>query len=83
MKGSDEDLDAVVNYLSRYLGKVNVNKADAREIQETADLSAAEAEAIVRYRTQNGDFKNLDDLHKVPGIDAKKLDERKDRIAFK
>ncbi|MBZ5601431.1 MAG: helix-hairpin-helix domain-containing protein [Acidobacteriia bacterium] len=82
-KGSDEEFDAVVAYLARYLGKVNVNKAGAKEIQDVADLTAPEAESIVRYRTQNGDFKDLADLHKVPDVDAKRLDERKDRIAFK
>ena len=82
-KGTDEEFDTVVTYLVRYLGKVNVNKAGAKEIQEIADLTTPEAEAIVRYRTQNGDFKDLNDLRKVPDVDAKKLDSRKDRIAFK
>jgi len=82
-KGTDDEFDQVVTYLAKYLGKVNVNKAAAKEIQEVADLTAAEAEAIVRYRAQNGDFKDLSDLRKVPDLDAKKVDERKDRIAFK
>jgi competence protein ComEA len=82
-KGTDDEFDQVVTYLAKYLGKVNVNKAPAQEIQEVADLTATEAEAIVRYRAQNGDFKDLTDLRKVPDLDAKKVDERKDRIAFK
>ena len=82
-KGSDEEFDAVVNYLARYLGKVNVNKASEKEIQEIADLTGAEAAAIVAYRTRNGDFKDLNDVRKVPGLDSAKLDSRKDRIAFK
>lgn len=82
-KGTDEEFDTVIAYLSRYFGKVNVNKAGAKEIQQIADLAPAEAESIVRYRAQNGDFKDMGDLHKVPDIDAKKLDERKDRITFK
>jgi competence ComEA-like helix-hairpin-helix protein len=81
--GSDEEFDRVIAYLARYLGKVNVNQGSSKEIQEVADLSAAEADAIVKYRAQNGDFKDLADLRKVPGLDLKKLDQRKDRFAFK
>jgi len=81
-KGTDEEFDTIVNYLARYLGKVNVNKATPKEIEEIADLTPAEAEAIAIYRSKNGDFKNFEELHKVKEIDPNKLDERKDRFAF-
>lgn len=81
-KGTDEEFDQVVNYLSRYLGKVNVNRADAKEIEATGDFTASEAEAIVRFRGENGDFKSLDDVEKVPGLDKKRVMERRDRIVF-
>jgi competence protein ComEA len=83
MAGTDEELDAVVLYLTKYLGKVNVNKATAEEIREIAGLSAADAEAIVRYRTANGSFGGIADLQKIPNIDAKSIELRKDRIAFR
>jgi competence ComEA-like helix-hairpin-helix protein len=81
--GTDEEFDTVVEYLARYLGKVNVNIASSKELQEVVDISAKEADAIVKYRTANGAFKDLDALEKVPDVDMKKLAERKDRIAFK
>lgn len=81
-KGTDEEFDQVVKYLARYLGKVNVNRADAKEIEATGDFTASEAEAIVRFRGENGDFKSLDDVEKVPGLDKKRLMERRDRIVF-
>jgi competence protein ComEA len=37
---------------------------------------------VIEYRKKNGDFKSLDDLKKVPDVDAKKLDAKKDRLAF-
>jgi competence protein ComEA len=37
----------------------------------------------VGYRLQNGTFKTLDDLKKVPGVDAAKLDAKRDLIDFK
>ncbi len=80
--GTDEEFDTILAYLSKYFGKVNVNKAKPEEIQEIVGLSTADAEAIVRYRAANGDFKDMGDLRKIPNIDAKKLEERKDRIAF-
>ena len=81
--GTDEEFDAVVEYLARYLGKVNVNTADSKEMQDVLAIPTKEADAIVNYRMANGAFKDLDALEKVPDIDAKKLAERKDRIAFK
>jgi competence protein ComEA len=80
--GTVEELDTVVVYLTKYFGKANVNKATAEEMQDVAGFSAADADAIVHYRTVNGAFKDMADLHKVPNLDAKKLEERKDRIAF-
>lgn len=81
--GTDQEFDTVIVYLAKYFGKVNVNKATQEEIEETVGLSAADADAILRYRTANGDFNDMADLRKVLNIDAKRLEERKDRIAFK
>ena len=47
-----------------------------------AALTKEQADAIVSTRTRQGDFHTLDDLKKVAGIDARALDERKDRIVF-
>ncbi len=34
------------------------------------------------YREANGNFKTLDDLKKVPGLDAVKIESKKDRLEF-
>lgn len=62
---------------------MNVNKATAKEIETSLELAAREAEAIVKYRQDHGDFKDWDDLVKVPDIDPKKLEGKKDRISFR
>ena len=72
-----------MNYLARYFAQINVNKASAAEIQDIVDLSADDAAAIVKYRETNGEFKSIDDVGKVPGLDAKKIADRKDRILFR
>ncbi len=79
----DEDIRVVVDYLTKNFGpKVNVNKASARDIQSGLELTAQEADAIVNYRKANGDFKDWESLTKVSGVDAKKLEAKKDLIQF-
>ena len=62
--------------------KLNINKAAAGKIAGVLQLSGADAAAIVRYRETKGTFKGWPDLKKVPGLDLKKLEARKDRIEF-
>ena len=81
--GSSEDFTAIVNYLSKYFGNnVNVNTASAKEMSDNLDLTAAEADAIVKYRADKGNFKEFADLKSVPGLDASKLEPIQKRIKF-
>jgi competence protein ComEA len=76
---------AIVEYLSSNFmpgGKIYVNKAKAKDLETALELSSADAEAIVRYREEKGSFRTLDDLKKVPGLDAGKVEARKDRLDF-
>src|SRR5580700_2346169 len=82
-RASDQEFDAIIDYLAKYFGVVNVNKAGAKEIEDALGISTEQSAAIIRYRGANGEFKDLEDLKKVPGLDAKLLDDRKDRIVFK
>jgi len=81
---SPQEIDTVVDYLSVYFAadKVNVNTATAKEIQAALEMPAADAEAIVQYRKTKGNFKDLAALQKVPGVDTKKLEAKKDLISF-
>ena len=91
-KGTEDELKIVVHYLSVTFplpdsekmnpDKINVNKASAIRITNTLKLFPEEAEAIVDYREKNGDFKQWQDLMKVPGVDPKKIESRKDHITF-
>ena len=78
-EGTDEQFDAVVVYLTKYFGRINVNTATAEEIVAGLDFSAKEAESIVQYREKNGAYKNWKDLSAV--IDAAKVEARKNHIA--
>jgi len=86
-EGSDDEYEAILVYLTKNFGPeapkpVNVNKATPVEIESTLALTRAESAAIVQYRADKGDFKSLDDLKNVPGLDFKKIEAKKARITF-
>jgi competence protein ComEA len=80
-EGTDEQYEMIVTYLSKNFGRVNVNTATADEIVAGIDFSAKEAAAIMAYRDKNGPFKNWRDLSKVEGLDAARVEAKKDHIA--
>jgi competence protein ComEA len=87
-EANDEEIGQIVEYLSKNFGpakagqKVNVNTASAEELAKRLAISQENAGAIVQYRAKNGNFKNLEALKSVPGIDGKKIEEKKDSIEF-
>ncbi len=85
-EGTPDQFRLVLDYLSKNFGPaappVNVNKASAADLQSGLGLTGKEAEAIVKYRTDKGAFKTLDDLKKVPDLDFKKIEAQKERVVF-
>ena len=80
---SDADFDKVVDYLAKRFGpKTNVNSATAEELVAGAGFSKDAAAAIVEYRQKNGWFKSLDELKRVPSLDAADVESKKDRLEF-
>jgi competence protein ComEA len=56
-------------------GPVNINTADAQQLASELDgVGLAKAEAIIRYREQNGAFATPEELVKVKGIGDRILD---------
>jgi competence protein ComEA len=81
-EGSDDDMEAVVEYLTKFFGKINVNTATVQELETSLGLSETESKAIVAYREQNGKLKDFEQLKKVPGVSPEKLQAKRSRIAF-
>jgi competence protein ComEA len=86
-KGTGEEFQLVVDYLAKNfpadtVPKINVNTAKAIEFEAGLTLKRSQALAIIEYRTKNGNFKSIEDLEKVPGIDVAKIEAKKDRLAF-
>jgi competence protein ComEA len=86
-KATDKETTAVIDYLAAHFAaeevpRINVNKARAIDLESGLTLRRSEAAAIVEYRAKHGPFKSIDDLKKVPGIDAAKMEAKKDRLIF-
>jgi competence protein ComEA len=82
-RGTDEEFAAILDYLVKnFLGDaprpLNVNKANNIELESVAGLTRKEAAALLKWRGEAGACKSLDDLKKVPGLDYKKIEARKD-----
>ena len=86
-KGTEKEFALVLDYLASHypaddVPRLNVNKARAIELESSLSLPRSQAAAIIEYRTKHGDFKSIDDLKKVPGVDAAKIEAKKDRLVF-
>ena len=86
-QGSDEELEAILNYLSSHFatelpGPIDINKSRAVDLEAGLLLRRSQAVAIIDYRDKNGSFKSLDDLRNVPGVDFQAIETKKSRIVF-
>ena len=79
---TNDQIAQINEYLAKNFGQVNVNKGPASELASVLEISDAQAQAIIKYRTEHGDFKSVDDLKKVPGLETAGLDKKKDRVAY-
>jgi len=86
-RGTDQEFALILDYLAEHfpaeeLPPVNVNEAAAIELESRLSLRRSQAAALIAHRARNGKFKSLEDLKKVPGVDARKIEVKKDRIVF-
>jgi competence protein ComEA len=61
-------------------GKININTASSKELEELPGIGEVLAQRIVSYRETNGPFKSIEDLKKVSGIGERKFEAIKDLI---
>jgi competence protein ComEA len=80
--GTDQQFADVMDYLHRTMTTIDVNTADADELQIVLHVPEATAQAIlVRRSTQK--FSGLADLKSVPGVNAAAVDAKAKLIFFK
>jgi competence ComEA-like helix-hairpin-helix protein len=85
-EGTTQELEAVFQYLSTHFSvdaqpALNLNTARAVELESVAGLLRKEAAALIAHREKNGPCKKLEDLKNVAGLDYKKIEARKERLA--
>ncbi|MBM3690798.1 MAG: ComEA family DNA-binding protein [Actinobacteria bacterium] len=63
-------------------GRININMANAAQLDQLPGISPVIAGRIVEYRNQNGPFRQLTDLKQVSGIGDAIYDKIKDLITL-
>jgi glucose dehydrogenase/DNA uptake protein ComE-like DNA-binding protein/plastocyanin len=82
-QATDDQVELIVNYLAAHFGKlIHINEAPVETLEDALAMTPQEAAALVKYRQENGNFKNLDALLKMPGVDTKKIQEQSGNIVF-
>ena len=75
--------DGITGIDSKENDTININKADEKELQELNGIGESLASSIIKYREENGKFKNIEDLKNVPGIGESKFSNIKEKIKVK
>ena len=86
-QGTERDFSLALEYLAanypaEAIPRLNVNKASAIDFESRLSLTRTQAKAVIEYRAKNGDFKSIEDLKKVPGVDAAKIEAKKEVLTF-
>ena len=86
-QSTDEEFTAVLEYLStnfptEAMPRLNVNSAKAIDFESRLSLKRSEAAAVIQYRAKHGNFRSIEDLKKVPGVDAAKIEAKRSVLVF-
>lgn len=61
-------------------GLININTADAKELEKLTGIGPVLAGRIIEYRESNGAFKSIEEIKKVRGIGEKTFEKLRDEI---
>lgn len=62
---------------------LNINKANATELQMLPGIGQVLADRIIEYRMEKGNFNTVEDLKNVSGIGDKKFEDIKEKITVR
>lgn len=63
-------------------GPININTASKEQLETLTGIGASKADKIIKYREENGGFKNIEQLQEVSGIGEKLFAKVKDNITI-
>ena len=81
-EGGEKDFEAVFAYLVLTYGEIHINQAPTDEMVAVLGVTPAEADALAKYRSANGNFANYEAVLKVPGVSASTLEKHKAAFVF-
>jgi len=82
---SQNEIKPVISESAEYngiLNKININNADAEELQSLKGIGPSKAQAILEYRQVFGSFKSIEEIMEVKGIGQATYDKIKDNICI-
>lgn len=90
-KGEVEEIQNFQNSTNNLMGSssqsksdiININTANKEELKTLVGIGDAKADAIMKYREENGGFKAVEELTKVDGIGEKTLSKFIDKVDIK
>lgn len=65
---------------SNVQSKININQAEQSELEEIPGIGPKKAQDIIKYRTDNGGFKAIEEIKEIRGIGDKTYESLKDYI---
>lgn len=77
----EEYEDENINLFS-YDDLVNINTANQTELETLPGIGPSTADKIIKYRKENGNFENIEDIKNVSGIGDAKYENIKDKICI-
>ena len=60
--------------------KISINKGTLEELQTLPGIGESKAKTIIKYRSENGSFKSIEDIKNVNGIGTTLYEKIKDKI---
>ena len=72
-----------VNNVKQHVQLININRASVDQLSTLKGIGEKKAQAIVAFRTKNGNFKKVEDVMLVKGIGQKMFDKMRKFITVK
>jgi competence protein ComEA len=62
--------------------RVDLNRASREELLGVNGIGESGADAILKYREENGPFRSLEDLDPIPGFNRERIENFQDRFTL-